>query len=105
MHRLAPPLLVTGLFFTGLALRIVLADEQTAPASTVEARPVAAHSAAKSSHAAPPQNFSDFLDSYCFECHDEKPKGNTLSLATFDVSKADQHAEIGEKMVRKLRAG
>jgi hypothetical protein len=28
-----------------------------------------------------------------------------LTLASFDVAKADQHPEIGEKMIRKLRAG
>ena len=108
MHRLAPPLLVTGLFFTGLTLRIVLADGQTAVAGKPDARaatssPATRPATATRSLAAP--DYSALIDKYCLECHDEKPKQNGLTLATFDVTKADQHAEIGEKMIRKLRAG
>jgi hypothetical protein len=110
MHRLAPPLLVTGLFCTALTLRIVLADGQQ-PGSAPEARTVTNHSARAASKAktgpaarvAP--DFSEFLDKYCLECHDEKPKQNTLTLATFDVTNVEDHPEIGEKMIRKLRAG
>jgi hypothetical protein len=108
MQRLAPPLLVAGLFCTCLTLRIALADGPPAPAGVLETRRVAVPpstqpAADAASRAAP--DYNAFIDTYCLECHDEKPKQNSLTLASFDVAKADRHPEIGEKMIRKLRAG
>src|SRR5262245_13804858 len=42
---------------------------------------------------------------YCAGCHSEKGKSGGLSLAGFDGATVDQHADIAEKMIRKLRAG
>jgi hypothetical protein len=42
---------------------------------------------------------------YCAGCHSERGKSGGLSLASFDVDTAPQHADIAEKMIRKLRAG
>ena len=42
---------------------------------------------------------------YCAGCHSERGKSGGLSLASFDAAAAPQHAEIAEKMIRKLRAG
>src|SRR5262245_53466854 len=42
---------------------------------------------------------------YCAGCHSDRGKAGGLSLATFDAAQIDQHADIGEKMIRKLRAG
>jgi len=42
---------------------------------------------------------------YCAVCHSERGKAGGLSLASFDVSGAAEHAPIAEKMIRKLRAG
>jgi hypothetical protein len=97
MHRLAAFLLVTGLFFSSLSLRIGLAG---GPAAAPAGTPAAA-----SRVTAPAPDFAAFIDKYCLECHDDKPKKGGLTLASFDVAKADQHPEIGEKMIRKLRAG
>jgi Protein of unknown function (DUF1592)/Protein of unknown function (DUF1588)/Protein of unknown function (DUF1595)/Protein of unknown function (DUF1585)/Protein of unknown function (DUF1587) len=109
MHRLAPPLLVTTLFCTALTLRIAVADGQSASASAAaEVRAVAAPSVTPPKSGAAPRVAPDYnalIEKYCLECHDEKPKQNSLTLASFDVTKADQHPEIGEKMIRKLRAG
>jgi hypothetical protein len=108
MHRLALHLVVAGLFFTGLTLRIALAGGQSAPAGALEARAVAAPAATRPEAGALSRSVPDYnalIDRYCLECHDEKPKQNSLTLATFDVAKADRHPEIGEKMIRKLRAG
>ncbi len=89
MRRLSPLLLVTGLFCTVLTLRVGLAG---GPAETRAAARTA-------------PDYSAIVDQYCLECHDEKPKKNTLTLASFDVANADRHPEIAEKMIRKLRAG
>jgi Protein of unknown function (DUF1592)/Protein of unknown function (DUF1588)/Protein of unknown function (DUF1585)/Protein of unknown function (DUF1595)/Protein of unknown function (DUF1587) len=44
---------------------------------------------------------------YCAGCHNErgKDKVGQVVLAGFDISKAAQHAELSEKMIRKLQAG
>ena len=41
----------------------------------------------------------------CATCHSERGKAGGLSLASFDAAKIDQHPEVAEKMIRKLRAG
>ena len=42
---------------------------------------------------------------YCAGCHSERGKAGGLSLASFDATAAVQHADVAEKMIRKLRAG
>jgi len=45
------------------------------------------------------------LDKYCVVCHNAKLKTANLLLDQLDLSHLGDHAEIGEKVVRKLRAG
>jgi Protein of unknown function (DUF1592)/Protein of unknown function (DUF1588)/Protein of unknown function (DUF1585)/Protein of unknown function (DUF1587)/Protein of unknown function (DUF1595) len=45
------------------------------------------------------------LDQYCVTCHNQRLKTGGLMLDQFDVTHLKDHAEIGEKVVRKLRAG
>src|SRR5438552_6359859 len=45
------------------------------------------------------------LDQYCVTCHNAKTKTANLLLDQLDVAHLREHAEIGEKVVRKLRAG
>ena len=45
------------------------------------------------------------LDQYCVGCHNSRLKRGNLVLEDLDLAHLAQHAEIGEKIVRKLRAG
>jgi hypothetical protein len=45
------------------------------------------------------------VDKYCAVCHNAKAKIANLLLDQLDMAHLGDHAEIGEKMVRKLRAG
>jgi hypothetical protein len=45
------------------------------------------------------------LDEYCVDCHNKQLKTANLMLDQLDLSHLGDHAEIGEKVVRKLRAG
>jgi cytochrome c553 len=60
---------------------------------------------------AAPQATSPSLDAQtvvsrtCAACHNERTRSGNLSLEAFDVRAAGQHAEVTEKMIRKLRAG
>src|ERR1043165_648063 len=42
---------------------------------------------------------------YCVGCHSPATKSGSLVLEGFDFAPLDQHAEVAEKMIRKLRAG
>jgi len=42
---------------------------------------------------------------YCVTCHSDRGKAGGLSLASFDAGTAVEHAEVSEKVIRKLRAG
>jgi hypothetical protein len=45
------------------------------------------------------------LDKYCVTCHNTKVSTANLQLDNLDLARLGDHAEIGEKVVRKLRAG
>src|SRR5688572_14835655 len=45
------------------------------------------------------------LDKYCVTCHNERAKTANLSLQGLDLTRVAEHAELWEKVVRKLRAG
>ena len=65
---------------------------------TLDARQTTARS---SSNAAP---HVTLIDDYCLSCHDEDHKKGELALDTVAASDVARHADIWEKVVRKLRA-
>src|SRR5512142_834760 len=48
---------------------------------------------------------NELVKTYCATCHSERGKAGGLSLAGFDATAVVQHADVAEKMIRKLRAG
>src|SRR5215475_11810013 len=45
------------------------------------------------------------LDKYCVTCHSDRAKRANLTLEKLDLTTAADHAELWEKVIRKLRAG
>ena len=45
------------------------------------------------------------LDKYCVTCHNDRVKTANLSLQGLDLDKVADHAELWEKVIRKMRAG
>ncbi|HVG70842.1 MAG TPA: DUF1587 domain-containing protein, partial [Vicinamibacterales bacterium] len=45
------------------------------------------------------------LDKYCVSCHNDRVKTQNLSLQGLDLASVADHAEVWEKVIRKLRAG
>ena len=45
------------------------------------------------------------LDRYCVTCHNDRLKTANLSLQGIDLTQVADHAELWEKVIRKLRAG
>ncbi len=48
---------------------------------------------------------TELVTTYCATCHSERGKAGGLSLANFNAMRAQEHPEVIEKMIRKLRAG
>jgi len=68
----------------------------SAPASAVTTAPRSTGSAASS---------RALLDKYCVTCHNARAKTANLLLDQLDLNHLADHAEIGETVVRKVRAG
>lgn len=87
----------------GLLLTVALSAQSTG-ASGAPVRP-----AAKVTPKAPAANDLTaeraLVAKYCAGCHNQKLKSGGLSLEGIDIAHLGEHAEIGEKMVRKVRAG
>jgi mono/diheme cytochrome c family protein len=75
---------------------------QTAPqtTATTTAKPPAAAPAA--AEAAKQQAV---IKQYCVTCHNDRLKTGTLTLEPLDFAHLGDHAEVAEKVIRKLRAG
>src|SRR5262245_19181631 len=109
-----------------LALGVVVAADQTqrpatpqtaapspkatslsVPVKTTEARPakpIASHAAAPSTGPSVEAQ-TQVVKTYCIGCHSDRGKAGGLTLASFDAATVTDHADIGEKMIHKLRAG
>jgi mono/diheme cytochrome c family protein len=86
----------TVIVWLGVATASGVAQRAATPAQPA---PVASHAAA----GAP--DYNAVVKRYCATCHTDARKPGGLSLAAYDVSRAADHAEITEAMIRKLRAG
>ncbi len=77
-----------------------------APAPAPRQTPVApATSHPATTPAAAPADQNALIKQYCVTCHSDRAKAGGLTLASYDVTKAAEHADVTEKMIRKLRAG
>ena len=48
---------------------------------------------------------NDVVQQYCVRCHNDSALRGNMSLEQFDLSVAEDNAELTEKMIRKVRAG
>jgi len=67
-------------------------------------RPAPAHAAPKPAGLAVTEQ-NALVKQYCAGCHSDRAKAGGLSLAAFDAASAVEHAEVTEKVIRKVRAG
>lgn len=89
--------LMAGLFLTVLSLRAGLVAGPVESASPVPAPTVTA-----------PMSYDEqdkVIEQYCGSCHNDDDLKGELSLDGFKAAEAGAHADIAEKVVRKLRTG
>src|SRR5687768_4928205 len=83
------------------------APEQTSGASARQARsilqPAASHEPAATTLL--PAEQSALVKQYCVTCHNDRSKAGQMSLQAFDAAQLEEHGELTEKMIRKLRSG
>jgi mono/diheme cytochrome c family protein len=83
---------------------LVVAAISFSPTTTASGlRPLPAHAARPAPFA--PAAARAVIENYCLTCHDNDKQKGELTLEAFDPAKAESHAAVAEKMVRKLRAG
>jgi mono/diheme cytochrome c family protein len=90
-------------FLAGTALwgaAAVLSASQTAP---VRPRPAAAPVLTPS--AAAVESSQTLVTQYCVTCHNARLKTGGLALDGLDLARLPEHADVWEKVVRKVRAG
>ncbi|HTH23906.1 MAG TPA: DUF1587 domain-containing protein, partial [Vicinamibacterales bacterium] len=66
-------------------------------------KPAASHAPSATTMLAVEQ--TALVKQYCATCHSERGKAGGISFAAFDAAKIEDHGELTEKMIRKLRAG
>ncbi|HEV8347547.1 MAG TPA: DUF1592 domain-containing protein [Vicinamibacterales bacterium] len=89
----------------------VLAQQAPAPGPkpVAPSTPLKATAATKPGSASPAGPSVDaqnqLVKQYCTGCHSDRGRAGGLSLVNFDAADVEKHADVGEKMIRKLRAG
>ncbi|MCC7179666.1 MAG: DUF1592 domain-containing protein [Acidobacteria bacterium] len=117
MTRMAPAVILASV----LAFALVAASEQGTPAQSPSGEPamapprpappvtpVSSRSTSSQAPATGPASaaaHTAVVKQYCVTCHSDRAKAGGLSLASFDAASAAAHADVTEKIIRKLRAG
>jgi hypothetical protein len=79
----------------------------TKPSAVAPAKPAVSHPATtQPSAAATAADYNGLVKKYCVGCHNDRNKDRvgSLTLAAFDYGKIGEHADIAERMIRKLQA-
>jgi hypothetical protein len=91
---------ITGLAAQGKP-QAASAPQQSAGATAPTIKPAASHSAGLMV----PAEQTALVKQYCVTCHNDRTKAGQLSLQAFDAAAVEEHGELTEKMIRKLRSG
>src|SRR5262245_6466843 len=95
--------LSAGILCVTVAVRATVAEHSQDPSKpTTTAAPQKSAATAATPAANDP---GAIVGVYCTTCHNDRSKKGDLSLTTFDLAKVTDIPEVGEKMIRKLRAG
>src|SRR5262245_31797475 len=103
MRRRAYVLLAAAVVMLGAATSNLLADREPAQSSSTPQSVAAARPAAPVQ--TPPSSDRELVQKYCLTCHNERTKTGGLVLENLDPSDTAAHAEIWERVARKVRGG
>jgi mono/diheme cytochrome c family protein len=83
-----------------VATTVTVAAQQSPKAPI---KPVTSHPPAASTLL--PAEQTALVKQYCATCHNDRTKAGQMSLQSFDAAKLEEHGELTEKMIRKIRSG
>jgi len=96
----------TAIATVAVLLYLVAANDRWSEGRAQSAPQVPAAANAQASGATPVASAkSTLIDQYCLGCHSDRVKSGGLALSQLNLDAVDQHAEIAEKVIRKLRGG
>ena len=62
------------------------------------------HEPQAAAQAVPPE-YSTLVSTYCVSCHNDRLKTGGLSLQAIDLANVPNHADVWERVIRKMRSG
>src|SRR4029453_18145970 len=76
------------------------------PPAVQATKPAVSHPAASPAAASAAADYNGLVKKYCVGCHNDrnKDRAGSLTLASFDIAKAGQDADVAERVIRKLQA-
>jgi hypothetical protein len=92
-----------GIAVWAVLLCVVLAGNLRSEGQAPSPRPAPAGTQPSAATAVSPQRA--LLEQYCLGCHSDQVKAGGLALSALNLDAVDQHADIAEKVIRKLRGG
>src|SRR5688500_17257581 len=98
-HRMPRRRARSGFVYSAAGLALVLVASIATLGGQSKPAPAPASAALSSEQA------RALLDKYCVSCHNDRLKTQNLSLQGLDLANVADHAEVWEKVIRKLRAG
>ena len=108
-QRIARNAIATCAVLLGLVLADTLRTDAQAPASDQNAAPSDRTVAPSTPRPVAPQAAQSpqqtLINQYCVACHNDRLKSGGLTLTALNLDNPHQSAEIGEKVIRKLRGG
>jgi hypothetical protein len=99
--RATPQAIGTCALLLGLVLVAKVSVEGQAPS----APPASAQAPAVNTVAAAASPQQALINQYCAGCHNDRVKSGGLTLTELNLDAVGQHADVAEKVVRKLRGG
>jgi hypothetical protein len=104
MNRVGSISFGTAVLVAGFVTALAAQQPAPKPATSAPApvKPAVSHQPAGPSAA----DQNALIKQYCVGCHNDRMKDNVgnLSLASFDIAKAGEHADVSERIIRKLQA-
>ena len=88
-----------------LAASVTVAAQQSGRPQGVPAQVKAVASHAPAAATLLPAEQTALVKQYCATCHNDRTKAGQMSLQSFDAAKLEEHGELTEKMIRKIRSG
>jgi len=95
----------TGIATMAMLLYLMVANDRWSEGRAQSAPPALGPVNAQTAGATPVAAPRELIDKYCLGCHSDKVKSGGLALSELNLDAVDQHAEIAEKVIRKLRGG